>query len=193
MHNTCKYLLCAALLLLAACSPRAAFELTNVTGADFGRDFALTDHHGQPRTLEDFRGKVVIVFFGFTHCPDMCPTKLTELAQLMHELGTDARHVQVLFITIDPERDTQESLAKYVPSFNPDFLGLYGDAAATARVAKEFHVIYQKQPLKNGDYTMDHSTGTFVFDPRGQLRVFGNYGYPQSALLHDVRLLLWGV
>jgi protein SCO1/2 len=192
MIKTFKCFLLCAVLALTGCESKPPFELLDVTGADFGRDFALTDHRGQPRTLADFRGKAVILFFGFTNCPDMCPSKLTELAQLARDLGPDAERVQVLFATLDPERDTQEVLAKFVPSFNPAFIGLYGDAAATARVAKEFNIIYEKQPLSGNNYTIDHSTGTFVFDPKGRLRVFGNYGYPKPALLHDLRLLLQG-
>lgn len=190
-------LLFAGICLNAGCHSKPPFELLDVTGADFARDFALTDHTGKPRTLADFRGKVVIMFFGFTHCPDMCPTELADFAQLMKKLGTNgedaASRVQVLFVTIDPERDTQDVLAKFVTYFDKSFIGLYGDAAATAKVAQEFHVIYQKQPIgKDGDYTMDHSTGTYVFDTNGKLRVYGNYGYPQDALLHDVQLLLRG-
>ena len=142
------------------------------------------------RSLGDFRGKVVAVFFGFTHCPDACPTTLVEMAQVMRELGADAQRVQVLFVTIDPERDTPEVLKQYVPSFHPEFLGLCGDAEATARAAKEFKVFYQKQPLKEGRYSMDHSAGTYVLDTDGRLRLFAPYGRGAEAILHDVRLLL---
>src|SRR5512137_3197996 len=137
----------AALLavLVAACAPeKPSFQLSDVTGSAFGRDFALTDHRGKARTLADFRGKVVVMFFGYTQCPDVCPTTLTTMAQVMKNLGSDADRVQVLFVTIDPERDTRALLAEYVPAFDPRFLGLYGDAQATERVAKEFKVIYRK-------------------------------------------------
>ncbi len=185
------------LLLLAASiagcdsSPRQpSFQSTDVTGAGFARDFQLTDHNGKPRSLADFKGKVVVVFFGFTHCPDACPTTLGELALAMKELGAQADRVQVLFVTVDPERDTPATLARYVPAFHPSFLGLAGDAEATARTAKEFKVIYQKQPLAGGNYSMDHSAGSFIFDASGRLRLFVQYGQSAQPLLHDIRLLL---
>jgi len=181
----------ALALALAACGPKAPqFQLTDITGAEFARDFNLTDHNGKPRTLADFKGKVVVVFFGYTHCPDVCPITMAELAQVMNELGTDARRVQVLFVTVDPERDTQAVLAGYVPAFHPSFLGLYGDADATARTAKEFRVIYRKQPLPGGSYSVDHSAGSFVFDPTGRVRLFASYGQGAQPFLHDIRLLL---
>ena len=136
----------------------------------------LTDHNGKPRTLADFQGKVVVLFFGFTHCPDVCPTTLGELAMVMKELGKDADRVQVLFVTVDPERDTPEVLPQYVPAFDPSFLGLYGDAEATARTAKEFKIFYQKQPLPGGGYSIDHSAGTYIYDQQGRLRLFAPYG-----------------
>ena len=184
-----------AAILLAACGRGAEaprFTLTDVTGTGFGRTLDLTDHNGKPRTLADFRGKVVTVFFGFTHCPDACPATLAEMAQVVKELGADAGEVQVLFVTVDPERDTRQALEQYVPSFNPSFLGLYGDAEATARAAKEFKVYYHKQPAKDGGYSMDHSAGTFILDREGRLRLFAPYGRGASAILHDIRLLLAG-
>jgi protein SCO1/2 len=168
----------------------AKFQLTDVTGANFGKELALTDHNGRPRTLVDFKGKVVVLFFGFIHCPDVCPTTLAELARVARELGPEASKMQVLFVTVDPERDTPDVLKQYVPSFYPDFLGLYGDAAATARVAKEFKIFYQKQPQSGGGYTMDHSAGTYVLDQQGRLRLFAQYGAGAPALLHDIRILL---
>ena len=168
------------------------FSLTDVSGAGFGKELKLIDHYGKPRTLADFRGKVVTVFFGFTHCPDACPTTLAEMAQVVKALGTDAGKVQVLFVTVDPERDTREVLKQYVPSFNPAFLGLYGDAEATARAAKEFKVYYQKQPVKDGSYSVDHSAGTFILDREGRLRLFAQYGAGAEPLLHDIRILLAG-
>lgn len=181
--------------LLGGCGDREGarqFNLTDVTAADFGKELNLTDHNGKPRTLADFRGQVVMVFFGFTHCPDACPTTLVEMAQVVKALGRDADKVQVLFVTVDPERDTQKVLAEYVPSFNPTFLGLYGDAKATARVAKDFKVYYQKRPAEGGGYSIDHSAGTFIFDRAGRLRLFAQYGQGATALLHDIRLLLSG-
>ncbi len=173
-------------------SPAAPkFMASDVTGTTFGRDFQLTDHNGKPRTLADFRGKVVVLFFGYTQCPDVCPTTLAELAEAMKQLGPDADRVQVLFATIDPERDTADLLAKYVPAFDPRFLGLFGDSAATERTAKEFKIIYQKQPGRTpGTYTMDHSAGTFVFDPQGRLRVYVSYGQGPEVFTHDIRELL---
>jgi protein SCO1/2 len=181
------------LLVLAGCGPGSEgpkFRLTDVTGAGFGKELNLTDHHGKPRTLADFRGKVVTVFFGFTHCPDVCPTTLAEMAQVAKALGPDADKLQVLFVTVDPERDTQKVLSQYVPAFDPGFLGLYGDAEATARAAKEFKVYYSKQPAKSGGYSVDHSAGTFILDRRGRLRLFAQYGQGAEPILHDVRLLL---
>ena len=182
----------ALLLALAGCDPGAPkFKSSDVTGTTYGRDFALTGHDGRPRTLADFRGKVVVLFFGYTQCPDVCPTTLSELAETMRRLGPDAERVQVLFATVDPERDTPELLARYVPAFNPAFLGLSGDAEATARTAKEFKIIYQKQPgATPGTYTMDHSAGTFVFDPQGRLRLYISYGQGPDVFVHDIRELL---
>lgn len=193
-----KRLIASGLLLLAALlsagcdkpAPPPKFELTDLTGANFGKELALTDHNGKPRTLADFRGKVVVLFFGFTHCPDVCPTALAELALVAKALGKDADRMQVLFVTVDPERDTPEVLRQYVPSFNPSFLGLYGDAEATARAAKEFKIYYHKQPVPGGDYSVDHSAGTYVLDQQGRLRLFAQYGRGAPVLLHDIRILL---
>jgi len=179
--------------LLAGCdsSPKApAFQLTDITGAQFARDFQLIDHNGKPRTIADFKGKVVAIFFGYTRCPDACPTTMGELALVMKELGKDAERLQVLFITVDPERDTPEVLSRYVPAFHPSFLGLYGDAEATARTAKEFKIVYQKQPLKDGGYSVDHSAGSYLYDTSGRVRLFAQYGQGAQPLLHDIRLLL---
>lgn len=182
----------AAALALAGCAPSGpSFRNTDVTGASFGRDFALTGHDGKPRALADFRGQAVVVFFGFTHCPDVCPTALATLAQAKRQLGADGAKVQGIFVTIDPERDTPELLRNYVPAFDASFLGLRGDAEATAAVAKEFKVLYRKAPGATPDtYTMDHSAGMFVFDPQGRLRVFVSHGAGADALAHDLRELL---
>lgn len=179
--------------VLAGCErtpPPPAFKLTDITGAPFGRELALTDHNGKARTLADFRGKVVAVFFGFTHCPDVCPTTLAEMATVMRELGPEAKKVQVLFVTVDPERDTEQVLKQYVPSFDPTFLGLYGDADALARTAREFKIVYQKQALPGGGYSVDHSAGTYIFDTHGRLRLYASYGSGAAKLLHDIRILL---
>ena len=189
----CRALLALTLaFLVAACGRSEApkFELTDITGADFGKSLDLTDHNGQRRTLADFRGKVVVLFFGFTHCPDVCPTTMLELAQVAKELGPDASRLQVLFVTVDPERDTPDVLRQYIPSFNPAFLGLYGNAEETSRAAKEFKVYFHKQPQRGGDYTVDHTAGTYVLDPNGRLRLFAQYGAGSQVFLHDIRVLL---
>lgn len=181
----------AALAALAACGARGpSFESTDITGASFGRDFALTAADGTRRTLADFRGKAVAIFFGYTQCPDVCPTTLAALADTMRKLGAGADRVQVLFVTVDPERDTPALLAQYVPAFDPRFVGLYGDRDATAAVAKEFHIIYQKVPTASGGYTMDHSAGTYIFDPQGRLRLFVSNGQSSDVFAHDLRALL---
>ena len=176
---------------LASCSKSGpSFRNTDITGADYGRDFTLVDHTGKTRSLADFRGKVVVMFFGYTRCPDVCPTTLTELKVAKEQLGDDGKRLQVLFVTVDPERDTRELLANYVPAFDPSFLGLYGDAAAIAKVAKEFKVFYQKAPGKAPDsYTVDHSAGSYVFDPQGRLRLLVRQG-DVASLVADLRTLL---
>lgn len=181
------------LFALAACKqPGQSFQNTDITGAEFGKDFALTDHTGKPRTLADFRGKAVIVFFGFTRCPDVCPSTMAELKAVLGQLGDDARRVQVLFITVDPERDTQALLSQYVPAFDPSFLGLYGDLKATANVAREFKVFYQKVPGSRPDnYSMDHTAASYVFDPQGHLRLLVRHGSGGGqALVSDLKILL---
>jgi len=179
-------------LCVAACGPATPkFQGSDVTGVAFGRDFHLTDHTGKPRSLADFRGKAVVVFFGYTQCPDYCPTTLSELAATMTKLGPDAARVQVLFVTVDPERDTQELLARYVPAFDPSFLGLRGDAQATDRVTRDFKILVQKNPGSSPDnYTVDHSAGTYIFDPQGRLRVYVSYGQGPEVFVHDIRALL---
>jgi len=180
-------------LLLAACDAGGPkFHSTDITGVDYGKELSLTDFHGKPRTLADFRGKVVVVFFGYTHCPDVCPTTLAELAQVMKKLGADSDKVQVLFVTVDPARDTPALLAQYVPAFDPRFLGLYGDAQATQRAAKEFKVFYEiKKGATPAEYTVDHSAGAYVIDTKGRLRLFVGYGrIGADDLAADIRTLL---
>ena len=186
------FALTAALLMLVACTPSGPqFQSSDVTGSSFGRDFALRDVEGKPRTLADFRGKAVVVFFGYTQCPDVCPTTLAALAEAMKQLGPDADRVQVLFVTVDPDRDTAELLGKYVPAFDRRFLGLRGNAEETARTAKEFRILYQKQPgTSPGSYTMDHSAGTFIFDPQGRLRLYVGLAQGPDVFAHDLRELL---
>jgi len=167
------------------------FKSTNVTGIDSGKDFKLTDHLGKPRTLSDFKGKIVMLFFGYTRCPEACPNTLMELALVMKRLGPDADKVQVLFITLDPERDTQALLAQYVPAFNPKFIGLYGTPAQIAETAKEYHLFYSKEPGNSPDnYTLNHSVGTYIYDQSGRLRLHAAYGQGVDALVHDIKLLL---
>jgi protein SCO1/2 len=185
----------AMALALVACDKLGkapvTFKNTDLTGLDYASGFSLTDHTGKPRTLADFKGKVVLVFFGYTQCPDVCPTTMAEMSAMMTELGPQADKVQVLFVTVDPERDTQELLAQYVPAFDKRFLGLYGDAAATAKVAKEFKVFYAKVPGKApGSYSMDHTAATYVFDQAGKIRLFVRNGQGPAPLVHDIKQLL---
>lgn len=181
--------LSVALLSLGCSQPATTFQNTDITGASFGRDFSLNDPSGKVRRLSDFKGKVVVLFFGFTQCPDVCPTTLVELSQVMKQLGADADRVQVLFVTVDPERDTPELLAQYVPAFDPRFLGLTGSPEDIASVAREFRAFYQKVPTAS-TYTVDHFAGKYVFDTNGRLRLFMRYGATTDAITHDLRLLL---
>ena len=181
-------------MLLAGCEKSkvpSPFHASDI-GAMFTKaDFRLTDHNGKTRTLADFRGKAVAVFFGYTHCPDVCPTTLADLARAMRLLGKDADRVQVLFVTVDPERDMPEMLAQYVPAFYPSFLGLYGDAQATAQAAKAFYVGYDKRPTASG-YNVDHSVGTFLVDPAGKVRLRAPHAQRAEWFADDIRLLLGG-
>jgi protein SCO1/2 len=186
---------CALALSVTACDKlpgkQASFQNTDVTGLDYAKGFSLTDHTGKPRTLADYKGKVVIVFFGYTQCPDVCPTTMAEMAGVMQKLGPQADQVQVLFITLDPERDTPSLLASYVPAFDKRFVGLYGTPEQTAKTAKEFKVFYSKVPGKEpGSYTIDHTAGSYVFDKDGRLRLFIRHGGGADAIVHDVRQLL---
>lgn len=170
---------------------QSSFRNTDVTGLGYAKDFAMPDHNGKMRSLSDFKGKAVVVFFGYTQCPDVCPTTMSEMAAVMQQLGPLADRVQVLFVTVDPERDTPELLSRYVPSFDPRFLGLVGDKEQTERIAKEFRVFYQKvQGKQAGSYTMDHTAGSYVFDPQGRLRLFVRHGQGAEPIAHDLKLLL---
>ena len=187
----------ACVLTLSACDnkgmplPKTVFANTDITGLDYGKDFSLTDHTGKPRTMADFRGKLVFVFFGYTHCPDICPTTLSDMAGIMKSLGSDADKLQVLFITLDPERDTPEVMAGYVPAFHPGFLGLYGDRPATEKVARDFKIFQQRVPGPDGkSYTIDHTAASYVFDTQGRLRLFVRHGQGGAPLLNDLKLLL---
>jgi protein SCO1/2 len=187
---------CALTFSLSACDKlpgkqAASFQNTDVTGLDYAKGFSLTDHTGKPRTLADYKGKVVVVFFGYTQCPDVCPTTMADMASVMQKLGPQADQVQVLFITLDPERDTPQLLASYVPAFDKRFVGLYGTPEQTARTAKDFKVFYSKVPGKEpGSYTIDHMAGSYVFDQDGRLRLFIRHGVPADSIVHDIRQLL---
>ncbi|MDP1612488.1 MAG: SCO family protein [Sulfuritalea sp.] len=179
--------------LLAGCSEPKRFVSTDLSMVDWGKDFSLTNHHGKPARLADFRGKAVVMFFGYTQCPDVCPTTLATLRETMTLLGDDASRVQVLFVSVDPARDTPQLLAQYVPAFHPSFLGVYADDKATAALAKDFKVFYARQPgTTPGSYSIDHSTGSYVFDPQGKLRLLLRHGESPANVAADLKLLLAG-
>jgi protein SCO1/2 len=190
-----RLLLSLFCLLALACNrpPPPPFHATDLTGASFGRQLELTDHHGLRRSLADFRGQAVIVYFGYTACPDVCPTTLTRFAAMMRSLGPQAAKVQVLFVSLDPERDSAERLAAFVPWFYPSFLGLRGDVEQTKAVAEEFRVFSSRQEIGGGlGYVLDHSTGAYVFDPAGRLRLFLKDDAAVEDVAADLRLLLAG-
>lgn len=180
--------------LLAACTPEpVVFRNTDLTGATFGRDFALSDHNGQQRSLIDFRGKAVVVFFGYTSCPDICPTTLARFAEVMKTLGGEAGRVQVLFITLDPERDSAERLKDFVPWFHPSFVGLRGEAAQIKATTEEFRVFGARKNVEGElGYVIDHSTGAYVFDPAGRIRLYVKDTASVEDVVADLRLLLKG-
>jgi protein SCO1/2 len=192
--NAIKLFLVAVLLIaLAACSPKPEFKNVDITGSSaFGKDFSLLDPNGKTRTLGDFKGKVVVMFFGYTQCPDVCPTTLTEMQQVMALMGPQADKVQVLFVTLDPERDTAAILKQYVPAFDPRFLGLRpADEAALEQVTKDFKIYYKKVPGSSpGSYTMDHTAGSYAFDPEGHLRLYIKHAQGPETLAHDLKELL---
>jgi protein SCO1/2 len=183
----------ALLLILTACSPKPEFKNIDITGGTaFGKDFSLVDPDGKVRTLADFKGKVVMMFFGYTQCPDVCPTTLTEMQQVMTILGPQSDKVQVLFVTVDPQRDTAAILKQYVPAFDSRFLGLSpADDAALEKVAKDFKIYYKKVPgVSSGSYTMDHTAGSYAFDPDGRLRLYIKHAQGPETLAHDLKELL---
>ena len=188
--------LAAAALGLAACdklfpNARTPFNAVDVTGAPIGADFRLADAEGRTRSLSEFRGKVVVVVFGFTHCPDVCPTTLADFAAARKRLGADGERVQVLFVTVDPERDKPEVLREYVRAFDPTFVALRGDPAATDRVTRDFKVYSSKREGKGpGEYTMDHSAQSFAFDASGRVRLVMAYGLAPEKIASDLRLLM---
>jgi protein SCO1 len=171
--------------------PKLDFKSVDITGADYAQNFALPDALGQTRTLADFKGKVTVVFFGFAQCPDVCPTTMAELAEVKKQLGADGDKLQAVFITVDPERDTPEVLKAYMGNFDPSFVALRGSMAQTAQTAKDFKTYYKKVEGKTAtSYTVDHSAGSYIFDPEGRLRLYSRYGSGTAALLGDVKLLL---
>ncbi len=199
-RNTIKLIAGGAFLagaagLLSACSAekKPQFTSIDITGADYARDFALSDHNGQMRSIKDFQGKVVVVFFGFTQCPDVCPTSMAELAEIKKMLGADGARLQGLFVTLDPERDTQQVLQAYMGNFDPTFLALRPDLDKLPQLAKDFKIFYKKVDGKTpGSYTLDHSAGSYIFDPQGRVRLYSRYGTGAAPLAADIRLLLQG-
>ena len=191
LHRRSLIALAAAGCLAACTDTKPSFTAVDITGADYAKDFHLTDHNGRERSLQDFRGKVVVVFFGFAQCPDVCPTSMAELAQVKQSLGADGDKLQGLFVTVDPERDTPEVLKAYMANFDPSFLALRTSPEGLAALAKDFKVYYKKVEGKTPtSYTMDHSAGSYVYDPQGRLRLYVRYGAGADALLADVRQLL---
>ncbi|PPD52591.1 MAG: SCO family protein [Methylotenera sp.] len=195
-----KLLLASLVLFLSACNPNAqsgsdnkaaSFVGTDITGADFLKPLALTDHNGKMRTMSDFKGKVVTLFFGYTHCPDVCPTTMVDLKQTMKLLGAKSDEVQVIFVTVDPQRDTQEVLAQFVPSFDPRFIGLWGSLQETAETLGNFKIYYSKVENKaKTDYTIDHSAGMYVFDKTGKIRLYLDYGQKPADIASDLKKLM---
>ncbi|MDZ7813145.1 MAG: SCO family protein [Ideonella sp.] len=199
-----RLMLCAAMAaaasVLLGCDgkqPAAAagggFKGVDITGAEYARELSLPDASGQPRALADFKGKVVVVFFGYTQCPDVCPTTLAELAEVRKQLGADGAKVQSIFVSVDPARDTAELLKAYVNNFGEDNIALRGTPEQTAAMAKEFKVFYAKVPGKTEtSYTVDHTAASFLYDPQGRVRVYSRYGSGTEALAHDIKRLLSG-
>ena len=176
---------------LAACAPKEAFKSIDITGANYARDFELPDTEGKLRRLADFKGKVVVLFFGYTQCPDVCPTTLQELTQARQLMGPLGDRVQGIFVTIDPERDTPEMLRNYMQSFDPGYVALVPNAQQLEQAAKDFKVYYKKAAGKTPtSYTMEHTAASFIFDPQGRVRLFTRYGLGAQALADDLKLLL---
>ncbi|HEY5582194.1 MAG TPA: SCO family protein [Rhodoferax sp.] len=185
-------LLTGATAIITACSEKKpSFAGIDLTGADYAKDFALTDHNGQPRTLKDFAGKVVVMFFGYVQCPEVCPTSMAELAEVKRLLGKDGERVQGLFVTVDPARDTPEVLKGYMAAFDPTFLALYTTPDKLAVLAKDYKVYYKKvEGPTPTSYSMDHSAGSYVYDTQGKLRLYSRYGSGAAVLAADIKLLL---
>jgi protein SCO1 len=181
-----------ASLLVQGCIPsKPQYSAIDITGADYAKDFQLPDQNGQMRSMKDFRGKIVAVFFGYTQCPDVCPTTLTEMMQAKKLLGADGDKLQVVFVTVDPERDTPELLKAYMANFDPSFIALRGSPEQLAATAKDFKMYYKKAEGKTPtSYTMDHSAASYVYDTQGRLRLYSRYGTGAQALASDFKLLL---
>ena len=193
MNGIKSFLVAVLLLALTACTPKPDFKNVDITGSTaFGKDFSLLDSDGKVRTLADFRGKVVVMFFGYTQCPDVCPTTLTEMQQVMTLIGPQAEKVQVLFVTVDPERDSAAILKQYVPAFDPHFIGLRPvDQAALDQVTKDFKIYYKKVPgSRPGSYTIDHTAGSYALDTEGRLRLYIKHAQGPETLAHDLKELL---
>lgn len=193
MSRMSKLVILILLLALGACNKSdypSPLNAIDISWQHAQADFHLYNERGKQRSLSDYRGKVVVLFFGYTHCPEVCPTTLADLAHAMRMLGPDAKKVQVLFVTLDPERDTPEVLAKYIPSFDPSFVGLSGDSQATAQAAKSFGVNYQKQSDNHGSYTLDHSDGTYLIGVEGKPLWMSRYGQKTDMIVQDIKLLL---
>ena len=179
--------------VLAACSEQGAkFQGVDVSQSNYAQELPLADHNGQQRRLQDFRGKAVVVFFGYTQCPDVCPTSLQELVEAKQLLGAEGERLQGIFVTVDPERDTQELLAEYVPVFDKRFLGMYGAPEKIAEIAKDFRVFYRKSGDLQGHYTIDHTAGTYVFGPDGRLRLYMRHAEDPMVVAADIKALLAG-
>ena len=186
----CAMMVGAAVLFTACSEQKPAFAAIDVTGADYAKDFSLTDQNGQVRSIKDFQGKVGVMFFGYTQCPDVCPTSMAEIAEVRKQLGKDGEKVQALFVTVDPERDTPEVLKGYMGNFDPTFLALYTTPDKLAATAKDFKVYYKKVDGQTPtSYTMDHSAGSYVYDTKGALRLYTRYGTGVQPLVSDIKLL----
>ena len=182
----------SAVVVISACSKKGPdFIAIDLTGADYAKDFALTDQNGRSRSLKEFAGKVVVLFFGYTHCPDVCPTSMSEMVEVKKLLGKDGERLQGLFVTVDPERDTPAVLKAYIANFDPTFLALYTTPEKLKILAKEYRIYYKKVAGPTPDsYSIDHSTGCYVYDTQGKLRLYTRYGSGAAALASDIRLLL---
>ena len=193
LSYTRRYFLSAlAVLALAACSPdKPKFNAIDITGADYAKGFTLTDHNGQSRSLSDFKGKVVVLFFGYTQCPDVCPTSMVELAEVKRLMGADGDKLQGVFVTVDPVRDTAELLKAYMANFDPTFVAFIPTPEQLAVVAKDYKIYYKKVEGKTPtSYTMDHSAGSYVYDTQGNLRLYSRYGVGAQVLAQDIQTLL---